>query len=333
MIEQGDDEGWMLFALALDGEGAATMLDEAAFREAWRDPGGRTVWVHLRRDRPEAQAWLRRESGFDELLCDRLLAEETRPGAEAVEDRLAANLRGVNLNPGAEPEDMVSLRLACERQRLVTLRWKPLRAVQDVRGRLEVGRGPRGAIEVVHALADRLAERMHAVVMNLEEEVDALEIDLEENDSRLLASRRHQLSTVRRRAAQLRRFIAPQREALANAAECDLDWLKETTRRRLRDVRERTGRVLDDLDGVRERASVGFDEAVALQGERMNRTMYTLAIVAGVFLPLGFITGLLGINVGGMPGVENGAAFWVVCAGLAALGIGVWLYFKRKGWM
>ncbi|MBP5856894.1 zinc transporter ZntB [Marivibrio halodurans] len=333
MREQVVEEGWLLFALALDGAGGAEVLDEAALRRLWREPDDRPLWVHLRRDMPEAQAWLRDESGFDELLCDRLLAEETRPGAEPVEDWLSANLRGVNLNPGAEPEDMVSLRLCCGPRRLVTLRLKTLRAVQDVRTRLEAGRGPRTTIEILHAVADRLAERMHGVVMNLEEEVDGLEVDLEEDSPTHLAVRRHQLSDVRRRAAQLRRFIAPQREALALAAESDLDWLKEGMRRRLRDVRERTGRVLDDLDGVRERASVGFDEAVALQGERMNRTMYTLAIVAGVFLPLGFITGLLGINVGGMPGVENGDAFWIVCALLAGLGLGVWAYFKRRGWM
>ena len=228
---------------------------------------------------------------------------------------------------------MVSIRLAVSETRVVTLRLKMLRAVQDVRGKLDAGRGPKSAIEVFHLLAGRLAERMHGVVMNLEEEVDALEVELDENDPKFLTAHRHRLSSVRRRAAQLRRFIAPQREALANAAECDLDWLKEPMRRRLRDVRERVGRVLDDLDGVRERAAVGFDEAVALQGERMNRTMYTLAIVAGVFLPLGFITGLLGINVGGMPGVESTAAFWVVCIALGALGVSVWLYFKRKGWM
>ncbi len=75
------------------------------------------------------------------------------------------------------------------------------------------------------------------------------------------------------------------------------------------------------------------EEVIALQGERMNRTMYALAVVAGIFLPLGFVTGLLGINVGGMPGVESGWAFWVVCALLAALGGGVAVYFKRKGWM
>ncbi|MEQ8603960.1 MAG: zinc transporter ZntB [Marivibrio sp.] len=327
------EDPWLLFAMRLDGRGGASALTEQELETAWSDPDKAVIWVHLRRDAPEAQAWLRERSGYDEILCDRLLAAETRPGADAFEGRLEANLRGVNLNPGAEPEDMVSLRLSVSENRIVTLRLKKLRAVEDVQGLLAAGRGPKTALGLFHRLAERLAERIHAVVLKLEEEIDGFESALDERDPRTLTAHRHALADARRRAVELRRYIAPQREALALAAECDLPWLKEPMRRRLRDARERYGRIVDDLDGVRERAAVGFEEAVALQGERMNRTMYMLAVVAAIFLPLGFVTGLLGINVGGMPGTESGAAFWIVCAVLAALGLGVWLWFKRRGLM
>lgn len=327
------EESWLLAAYRLDGKGGAAPLSEGELDAAWSGPDKAVIWVHLRRDAPEAQTWLRERAGFDEVLCDRLLAAETRPGADAFEGRLEANLRGVNLNPGADPEDMVSLRLSVSETRVVTLRLKRLRAVQDVREMLATGRGPRTAMGLFHRLAERLAERMHGVVLTLEEEIDGFEVALDERDPRTLTAQRHALADARRRAAELRRFIAPQREALALAAECDLPWLKEPMRRRLRDARERYGRILDDLDGVRERAAVGFEEAVALQGERMNRTMYMLAVVAAIFLPLGFVTGLLGINVGGMPGTENGAAFWIVCAVLAGLGLGVFAWFKRRGLM
>ena len=44
----------------------------------------------------------------------------------------------------------------------------------------------------------------------------------------------------------------------------------------------------------------------------MNRTMYLLTIVSAVLLPPSLLTGLFGINVGGMPGVESHTAFWIV---------------------
>ena len=65
----------------------------------------------------------------------------------------------------------------------------------------------------------------------------------------------------------------------------------------------------------------------------MNKTMYVLSIVAGIFLPLGLLTGLLGINVGGIPGTEHPLAFMLVCVLLLIIAGGlVWL-FKRMKWM
>ena len=58
----------------------------------------------------------------------------------------------------------------------------------------------------------------------------------------------------------------------------------------------------------------------------MNKNLYLISIIAAIFLPLGFLTGLLGINVGGIPGTDVTWAFWAVCALLAALGaLGWWL--------
>ena len=61
--------------------------------------------------------------------------------------------------------------------------------------------------------------------------------------------------------------------------------------------------------------------------------MYVLSVIAAVFLPLGFLTGLLGINVGGMPGADNAAAFWLVCliaSLLAAVSLGAVFVTDQK---
>ena len=68
-----------------------------------------------------------------------------------------------------------------------------------------------------------------------------------------------------------------------------------------------------------------------LRSDQMNRRMLVLSIVAAVFLPLGLLTGLLGINVGGMPGAENAWAFWIVTGGLVALGWGLVWWVWRLG--
>ncbi len=146
---------------------------------------------------------------------------------------------------------------------------------------------------------------------------------------------RERLAAVRRQAIVLRRYFAPQREALQRlASDPDMaPWLESRDRHQLREVADRITRYVEDLDAGRERASVVHDQLANHLSDELNRGMYTLSIVAAVFLPLGFLTGLLGINVGGMPGADTPWAFAAVCVILAVLaGLEVWL-LRRLKWI
>jgi zinc transporter len=54
----------------------------------------------------DARQWLRNSAGLEELVADALLTEETRPRAMTIDDGVLLALRGINMNPGAEPDDM-----------------------------------------------------------------------------------------------------------------------------------------------------------------------------------------------------------------------------------
>jgi len=91
-------------------------------------------------------------------------------------------------------------------------------------------------------------------------------------------------------------------------------------------------RFIEDLDAIRERSQVVQDELQNLLADQLNKRTYLLAIVAAIFLPLSFLTGLLGINVAGIPGAENPWAFAIVVGGLVAVvGLQAW-YLHKKGW-
>jgi zinc transporter len=110
-------------------------------------------------------------------------------------------------------------------------------------------------------------------------------------------------------------------------------WMEKELDRALRETSDRLLRYLEELDAARDRAVVIRDEIANRLSEDMNRTMYALSVVAGIFLPLGMLTGLLGINVGGMPGVESSSAFWVTCILLVVIVAGeIWL-FRRMKWI
>ncbi len=245
-------------------------------------------------------------------------------------------LRGVNLNPGARPEDMISIRIWIDEHMMISTRLRPLMAVQDIRDQLESGKGPVSAGHLIARLADRLGARMSPVIEDLGEQADDMENLLIETDGKNqqdLRSVRHQLINLRRMAISLRRFIAPQREALSTLSRLDEPWLDERTQGRLRETVNQVTRIIEELDEVRERSVVVQDELMNRISQRMEKTMYALTVVATIMLPLGFLTGLLGINVGGMPGADTSWAFWAVCGMLVLVAVfEIWL-FKKFKWL
>ena len=318
----------LVFGFCLDGKGGGGRV---RFEDVskWKPEDG-TLWLHLDYTENAAGEWLNRESGVDPVMVEALTAEETRPRSLVSHGGMLVILRGVNLNPGAEPDDMISLRCWIEANRIVTLRHRRVMAIDDLRQAVESGTGPAGPGAFLEDLADRMVFRMGDVISDLDDAVDALEDEVLTKQTYEL---RPKIANIRRTAIGLRRYLAPQREVMSRLQNEKVDWLGEQERMRMREIADRTMRYVEDLDAVRERAAVTQEELNSRLAEQMNKTMYVLSIVAGIFLPLGLLTGLLGINVGGIPGTENSWAFAIVCVFLLAVaGLQVWL-FRRMRWM
>ena len=113
----------------------------------------------------------------------------------------------------------------------------------------------------------------------------------------------------------------------------NLSWLDEINRLRLREINDRQMRYIEDVDEIRDRAALAQEELFTRVSEQMNERSYIFTVVATIFLPLGFFTGLMGINVGGMPGVENSVAFWVVVGLCLGLTVALGLLFRFKRWL
>jgi zinc transporter len=318
----------LIAAYVLDGKGGGRKIGWREIQE-WTPRDG-LLWVHLNFTAPEAQRWITEESQLEEVIQEALLADESRPRVTNFDDGLLVSLRGVNLNPGADPEDMVSLRIWADKDQIITTRRRKLLSVPDVCSAIEKGKGPRTSGEFLEDVADRLMSRMGVVIDALEDTVAELEEAVLTEESYEL---RPKLASIRRDAISLRRYMAPQREVISRLQTEKISWLAAEDKVRLREIYDRLTRYLEDLEAARERAAVTQEELASRLSEQMDKRMYVLSIVAAIFLPLGFLTGLLGINVGGIPGAEYKAAFAIFCALLMALIIIELRIFKRKGWM
>ncbi len=322
------EEDGLLFGCVLDGRGGARLIDWDGVN-AWKEKDG-PLWLHLERNSARVQSWLRTESGLTEATIAALIADETRPRVFRGKRGVVAILRGVNTNPGNNPADLVAIRLWSEGTRVITLRLRKLMTARDILEQLtSSGTGPCTAPQLYERLIARLTERLAGTVSAFGEELDALEENFSLSKA---AETRRKLSDLRHDIVTVRRFLLPQREALNSLLMEPPPWLDEQSRTHLRETTDRTLRYVEELDAVRERSMVIKDDIANQLSESSNRTLYVLAIISGIFLPLAFLTGLLGINIGGMPGTESPYAFWIFCA-LMAVMLAIELYiFKKLKW-
>lgn len=287
-----------------------------------------TVWQHLDLTQPESEAWIINQSELDDAIISALCAEETRPRSFKTNDGVLVVLRGVNMNPGHDPEDMVAIRVWLEKNRIVSVRRRPMMSVEDIVIDLNKGQGPGSSGEFLTELVDKLADRIGDFVNRIDQELSDIEDTLEDIAPEKL---RATLGSLRRQIAVVRRYLAPQRDALDRLNRIDTQIFNDRDRQRLRDESDRVSRYLEDLDLARERAVVLQEAFLAQIAQQQNSRMYMISILSAIFLPLGFLTGLLGINIGGMPGANNADAFWIFLLMLVVIvALQFWLLRKLK---
>lgn len=318
------------FACVLDGQGGCRDLDWAGV-DAWTPAEG-ALWLHLERDDPVAQAWLNDKSGIERFAVLALLADETRPRVEDYDDAILATLRGINRDAASEPLDLVPIRIWADANRIISLRDRDhyLMALRDIREALVAGKGPMRIGALFARIADKIVKNLEPVIDDFEDRADRLDESLLD---RATPECRAELSELRRQAIGLRRYLAPQREALLRLNVEDAHWLHKRDKIRLREVTDKVMRHLENLDAIRDRATILHEDLAAETAEAHARASNRLTLVAALLLPPSVFAGMLGANVEGIPFKDNPWAFalmWVVL--LAMFPLEIWL-LKRMKWM
>ena len=316
-------------AYLFDSSGAGSRADWQDV-EAWRAESGTLLWLHLDYTHPFVRQWLKERKGLDYLVVENLLAEDSRPRSTPFHAGLLMGLRGVNLNPGADPEDMIAIRLWLDEHRVISTGKRILASIEKMAIAFEQGDGPRTTSEFLTQRCEDVMDRIGDVIEEFEQTFDDFEESLLVEDGSVL---RAQHSTLRRQIIDLRRYLGPQREALGHLQVSKVDWLQDADRLRLQEVSDRLIRYVEELDSIRDRAVVLHEELASRLSEQINKRMYVLSLVTTIFMPLSFLTGLLGANVGGIPGSDSRWGFTI----FVGLIIGVFflqvLYLKKMRWL
>lgn len=294
-------------------------------------PGSGWTWTHLAQASPDARAWLLKDSGIPLHAARSMLADKTRPGCVVIDQGILFIGRGVNLDPASTPEDMVTIRAWIEHRRIITVVVRRLRSAEAVAQEFGTASAPSSPSAVLARLLTQMVDRIGPVVEELGESLDEVQADVIDDSTPTVDA--STLSPLRLRTVSMHRYLLPMHDA--STALIDTDVLEKPTEVRvdLIATRDRLARLIEELASIDARAAVTRDEIVSRRAEELNDRVYALTILAGVFLPLSVLTGLLGMNVGGLPFLDNPNGFWITTGSMITLLVVTLAVLRLKRWI
>ena len=290
---------------------------------------GDVTWVDIDASDKEATNWLA-ESGLSHEVRSQLLHPGKFTRRENLEEGLLVNVSTISPANKEDDDDMVTLGLFLDQNRVVSVRSTKMAAIEEVRNRIRAGTGPRTPLEFLAFSIICIKKRLEPLISQLSEDTAELE------DSVLgegLDPDTEALSGLRREVFRVRRYLSPFQTLLRLIVSDPTIDATDEERRALDGAAELVARYLNAVEDCRERTLLLHDLIEARASETMARATYNLTIVATVFLPLTFVTGLLGMTVAGIPEEHAPWGFWVVVGALVVLAIASWGWLRWNKWL
>lgn len=313
------------FAFHVTAAGKAT---KAEIKDALKVRNG-FVWVHLNTNNEHAQDWLANTAKLDDYLVEALTATETRPRCEQFGDGALINLRGRSDDEMSSSDPLASIRIWAMKGRVISITRKKLTAIDHVADCVEEGR--------VRDPGDLITEFATAITSDLDPDVADLGDDLDECETKLDPDKvfelRHTVTRVRAQSIGYRRFLSPQRTALEKLATLPVAWLGDDDRTHLSAAADRAARMAEELESIRERSALMHEALTDLRAEQIDQRGLIISIVAMIFLPLTFLTGLYGMNVKGLWLADKSWAFDAIVGICVLTAVSVTTYFIRQHWL
>jgi zinc transporter len=310
------------------------LADDAGVRELARDvtPEGAQLtgflWEHVElADGEDGRLELRGD--IPDVVLAALVASETRPRCEQIGGGAFINLRGPALEPDKSDDRLVSIRTWAQGNRVLTVSRRTLAATPTVVAAMRGGQLT-DAGDLVSAFCQKISSELDPVIANLGDAVDDCESELQAEN---LYPLRRRITRNRSDAIAFRRFIAPNRDALTTLAGLKMGWLSDDDRLHIHEAADRFARMAEELEAIRERSALLHEQLTDLRAEIVEQRSLLIAVIAFIFLPLTFITGLLGMNVEGIPFADRPWAFWGVVSFCILTGFVVFGWFRKSHWL
>ena len=311
----GADPNGLICGFVFSPEQGARVLDSAAAL-AWLGSeraasSQEFVWLHFALSNVNSEKWLREHLVLPEHYFETLREGPGSTRLEQIDDCLIAVINDVIYDFSYEASQIATLWMCVQRNVVVSTRAHPLRSIDRLRIAVKAGEQfPSPVTLLAHLLRDQ-ADVLQQIGRDAATRVDRIEDDLLTGRVEV---KRSTLGALRRVFVRLRRLLAPEPGAMFRLLNRPPAWFDEEDVQELRAATEEFSAVLNDLTALQERTKLLQEEIAAHTTEQTNRSVYLLTIVTVLALPINIITGLLGMNVGGLPLTRNPDGFWIIIA-------------------
>jgi magnesium transporter len=266
------------------------------------------------------------------LVQEDILNTDQRPKVEDYGEDLFIVVKSLSYDEGTEEITAEQISLILRPEGVLSFQEKVGDAFSGVKERLRNGKGRlrrMGPDALVYALLDLVVDHYFAVLEKLGERIESLEANLLTDPSSLTL---HRLQDLKREMLLLRKWVWPMREVLGSLERGDFSVIQESTRIYLRDVYDHTIQVMDTIEILRDMLSGMVEIYLSSINNRLNGVMKVLTIIATIFMPLTFLSGLYGMNFKYMPELEWYWGYPFVLSLMALIAGGMLVIFWRKKW-
>ena len=301
---------------------------------AWLDPGsGVTFWVDLMNPSPEEGRILADVFHFHELAVEDALAETHLPKAESYGSFLYVILHRIDFKAPEHCFRTYDVDFFLGPNYLVTVHGGESRSIDQIRDICErnsmaLGEGPAA---LMHRIVDAMVDNYRPEIEELSDRLDEIEEDIFDRSSPQLAKR---ILDFKRDVSSLRRVVQPQRDVVSRLARREFPFIDEQNAYRFRDVQDGLVRLSDESMFFADRVTSLLDAHLSQVSNNLNQVMKVLTVIATIFMPLTFLTGLYGMNVD-LPhfGFGGTTMFWVLMIVMLVIVGWMLVLFRKRGWI
>ncbi|MBC3808954.1 transporter [Undibacterium seohonense] len=333
-LQYGSDQSGLICGYLFTGRHAGKALHTTDvlqyLNQTQRLEPSHFLWLHFNLANASTEKWLRENSQSPEEFYESLHQGSRSTRIEHADQHLIAVINDVLHDFTFDPSEIATLWLNVGRDIMISARRKPLKSVDHLRNAVNAGEIFLSPMELLtHLLRDQ-ADVLTGIVRDATAKIDEVEDHLL---AERLSRKRANLGELRRLLVRLQRLLAPEPAALFRLLQKPPGWMADSDVHELRQSTEEFSVVLSDMASLQERIKLLQEEIAAHVGEQNSRSLFVLTIVTVLALPINITTGLMGMNVGGIPWGQNDFGFWIVVALVSLITvIGAWIarHFKNK---